>query len=859
MKKFYQFLSKALIILLMMAVPMIIFAQTQTKDAAKTETTKTSKCEKAPSHSYWAFTGYGSFNQFNGDLSKNLLWNDKWMFGAGGMFTKQFTRVIGARFRVGWVPLTSSVTDKFLPDAYGTGADGNLSQNFKTWLIEGNLEATINWSNWILGYKPERVFSSYLIAGFGFDHAQGVKNDNNTDEIVGYLGYPDRKSSTAAYQIYGNNSGLGGWNFNFKAVAGIGFDFNLSKHWSINPEILWRWANSDAIDLTEGGAKQVKNDMYSGINLGLTYKFAYSGCNLKEMEKNYGLVKYETTPAVLVEKGDSVTVTVKGTVPPNYFCPNAVMYWQPQIKYNGGVMDLKPVQLIGEKVVGDGTMIRYKEGGTFTYTTIFPYKPEMSNSEMVIAPIIYDAKATVIPKKDEIKVKAKFIELGSRTLATGIITTSKRVQSDYVTINGLDKYQKEVISTKTGILFFRVNKYNLEPKFGINKTQPAVDALAQLNDFLKKGWTIKNITLDGYASPEGEETLNVGLSENRAKTGNTYAIDQFKGFVKDAQKDNKDKKAVKAMVDAAGKDVNFVVQHHGPDWNGFLKNVQASNVKDKDKILNVINSAGDEKNKEAEIRKMIQIYPEIEENLLPPLRRAEITANLYEPRLTDDQLLQKAKTNPDGLSVEELLYAGTLAQNDKDMLVIYENAAKAYPNDWRTLNNAAVANIKNGNLDKAAGYLQKAAAIAPNNGTIENNLGVVAGKQNDAKKAETQFKKAQQLGENENNNLGIIAIKKGDYSKANTLLGSSKCTYNLGLAQLLAGNTSTAQTTLGCAPQNPETYYLLAICGARANNTKSLYENLMKAVVDPKLKEQAKTDKEFNNYFNAPDFQNIVK
>jgi hypothetical protein len=33
----------------------------------------------------------------------------------------------------------------------------------------------------------------------------------------------------------------------------------------------------------------------------------------------------------------------------------------------------------------------------------------------------------------------------------------------------------------------------------------------------------------------------------------------------------------------------------------------------------------------------------------------------------------------------------------------------------------------------------------------------------------------------------------------------------------------------------------------------------MKAVADPKLKEQAKTDKEFNNYCNSPDFMNIVK
>ena len=858
MKTLYLPLSKALIVLLILAVPMITFAQTQTKEEPKTETTKTKKVEKAPTHNYWAITAYGAGNQFNGDLSKNLLLNDKWTIGAGLSVTKQFSRVIGARLRFGWVPLRSAVEDKYNsgdPDTLGA----TITNSMKDWVVEANLEGTINWVNWIWGYKPERVFSSYLIAGIGTDHAQGVKYQGiNDDEeaIISYLGYPSHQGEDE--KGVGNNNGIGDWNHSFKTSFGLGFDFNISKRISINPEFIWRWQNSDDLDMTAGGAKMVKNDMYSGVNLGLTYKFAYS-CSLKEMEKNYGQIKYETTPPILVEKGDSVMVTVKGTVPPDYFCPQAAMYWQPQIKYAGGVMDLKPIHLMGEKVTGDGTMIRYKEGGTFTYTTIFPYKPEMSNCELVVAPVIYDAKETIIPKKDEIKAKVKYIDAPSKTLAIGTIYTSKRVQSDYLTLNGKDKYQKEIIVSKNAIIYFKVNKYDLDLKFGINKTQPAKDALTQLNEFLKKGWVIKNITLDGYASPEGEETFNVGLSENRSKTGNKYMIDQFQGFVKEAQKDNKDKKAVKAMVDAAGKDVNFVVQHHGPDWNGFLKNVQSSSIKDKDKILNVVNSAQDEKKKEQEIRNMIHIYPELEESILPPLRRCEIVANLYEPMLTDEQILANAKSKPESLSLEAILYAGTLTQNADELLTIYDNAARVYPNDWRTLNNAAVANINKGNIDKAASYLQKAAAAAPNNGIVENNIGVVAGKQDDLKKAEAQFKKAQQLGENENKNLGIIAIKKGDYAKANTLLANEKCTYNLGLAQMLGGNTSGAQTTLACAPQTPDTYYLLAVCGARTNNTKVLYDNLMKAVADPKLKEQAKTDKEFYNYFNAPDFQNIVK
>ena len=600
--------------------------------------------------------------------------------------------------------------------------------------------------------------------------------------------------------------------------------------------------------------------MYSGVSLGLTYKFAYGGCTLKQMEKNYTFVKFETTPAVLVEKGDSVQVTVKGTFPEKYFCAKSAMYFQPVLKYEGGSYALKPMTIMGEKVTGDGVQIKYKEGGSFTYTTTFPYKPEMATSQLIVCPIIYDAKDyKAIPKKDDIKTNAKFIELSCKDLAPGIIHTATRIMTDMVPLLADHGYVKEVIITKTGIIYFRINLYNLDLKFGLNKTQPAKDALSQLDEFIQKSWKLRDITINGWASPDGEETFNVGLSENRSKTGNTYMIDQFKSWVKENEKGNKDRKDVKAKIEAAGKDVNFVLNHHGPDWNGFLANVKASNIKDKDKILNVINSSGDNKKKEQEIRNMIVIYPDLEKDLLPPLRRAEITANAYEKKFTDEELSNLAVNNPDKLTVEELLYAGTLTTDPSTKVTIYENAARLYPNSWKAQNNAANANIVKGNLDKGATYLAKAQTLAPNTGIVENNIGVVAAKQKDYKKAEAQFLKAQQLGENENYNLGVLYIPKGDYAKANTMLSSSTCTYNLGLAQMSSGNNTAAITTLQCAPPTPASAYLLAVCGARTANTKMLYENLMKAVVDPSLKAEAKGDREFYNYANTEDFKNIVK
>lgn len=851
MKKLLTILSTLVIIFSVMMLPTVTMAQAK-KEEPKTETTK-KKCEKALSHSYWAFTGYAGFNQFNGDLSKNIAFNDNWKFGAGGMFTKQFSRVLGARVRIGWVPLAAGVQDKFIGSSV-------QSLSFRSWVVESNLELSVNWVNWIMGYKPERFFSSYLFAGVGMDHTQGVRYAADGITIDRYIGYPSHITADAGSNGVGNNSGLGKWNLEFKAVYGIGFDFNLSKHWSINPEVMLRWRDGDALDGTKGGAATVYNDMYSGVNIGLTYKFAYSGCNIKEMLKNYGLIKYETTPAVLSEKGDSVLVTVKGTVPPNYFCPTAAMLFQPVLTYQGGQYEMPcAIQLIGEKVIGQGTMIKYKEGGSFTYTCVFPYKPEMNTSMLSVAPIVYEAKEKVMLKKDEIKAKVKFAEMPSRDLAPGIIYTATRAQMDQGTLIADHGYQKEVISSKNAAIYFKKNKYDLDLKFGLNKSEAAKSALNELNAFVKQGWKIKDITMNGWASPEGEETLNANLSENRSKTGQTWMNDQFKAWAKEANKDNKDKKAVKAAIEAAGKDINVVLQHHGPDWNGFLKAVQASNMKDKDKILNVINSNADQLKKEQEIRNMILIYPEIENDLLPPLRRNEITANLYEPRLTDAELSQFAVSSPEKLKAEELLYAGTLTNDPAAKLTIYENAARLYPNNWKALNNAAVANIAKNNLAKAGEQLNKAAQIAPNNGIIENNIGVVAAKQGDFKKAEAQFKKAAQLGENTNYNQGTLLIKKGDYAKANTLLANAKCSYNLGLAQMQAGNNSAAETTLKCAPQTPETFYLLAIIGARTNNTKMMYDYLVKACQDPNLKAQAKGDREFYTYEKTPDFQNIVK
>jgi outer membrane protein OmpA-like peptidoglycan-associated protein len=226
-----------------------------------------------PCYNYWSVGVFGGLTQFNGDLSKNSwvnLWSNDIGYNVGVAVTKQFSRVIGIRARFAYAHLHSSIENKWVWDYQdGNGVPKQISESFRTSLFESDLQLTVNWTNWILGYKPERLFSSYVFGGVGMDHASGIKLDANGAEIA----YVGKKSDNLNV---GNTSGLGGDNLQFKVSAGLGFEFNLSKHFSVPVEFSWRWQNSDYLDMTRGGAQKVTSDMYASGTVGVTYKFGYS-------------------------------------------------------------------------------------------------------------------------------------------------------------------------------------------------------------------------------------------------------------------------------------------------------------------------------------------------------------------------------------------------------------------------------------------------------------------------------------------------------------------------------------------------------------------------------------------------------
>jgi len=156
--------------------------------------------------------------------------------------------------------------------------------------------------------------------------------------------------------------------------------------------------------------------------------------------------------------------------------------------------------------------------------------------------------------------------------------------------------------------------------------------------------------------------------------------------------------------------------------------------------------------------------------------------------------------------------------------------------------------------------LEKANTLNPNNGMILNNLGVANSWKGNFVDAMNFYKQAESKGVNTTYNQGVLLIRQGDYSGAITNFTGKSCRYNIGLAQLLALKYTEASSTLECGPKTADAYYLLAVIGARTNNTSMMYDYLKKACqADAKFKVQAKDDREFLKYATSGDFTNAIQ
>lgn len=550
--------------------------------------------------------------------------------------------------------------------------------------------------------------------------------------------------------------------------------------------------------------------VYSFVACGL---LAMTGCNSKMGQ--FASEYFSTNPNPLEVVGQEVPATVTANIPAKFFKKNAEVTVTPVLVYGTTEDAATPVTLQGEKVRGNAPVISYDNGGTVTIPVSYLYNPEMLKSELYLTfNVTQGKKQYALPR---VKV------------ADGVIATAALANAGAVNpATAADAFQRVINEKYSADIRFLINQAK------IRKEQLESEAMGALNEKIlstqgNDRLDLKEVNIQSYASPEGTIEFNTELAEKREKNTQEYLDKQFK----------KDK------ITEFGE---LTAQFTAEDWNGFQELVAASDIQDKDLIISVLSQFKDPEEREREIRNLSSVFEVLADEILPQLRYSRITASIDVIGKSDEEINNYFDTDPSQLSLEELLYAGTLTEDNARKLKIYETTTRLYPNDYRGFNNLAKAQFINGDYNAALASLNKASKLNANSNEVAMNQGLVSLVNKDFAAAKNSFSNAAGL-EGLGDALGVYYLTQGDNAAAVKAFGASK-TNNAALAQILTKDYASAKSTLN-AVANPDatTYYLMAVLGARTNNASMVENNLKKvAELDATLAARAQNDLEFANF-----------
>lgn len=547
------------------------------------------------------------------------------------------------------------------------------------------------------------------------------------------------------------------------------------------------------------------------MGLGLALALSSCGKKLGQFSADY----FTVNPNPLEAVGEKVPARVSANIPAKFFVKNAEVTVTPTLVFNGQEVNSKSYTFQGQKVRGNNPVISYDNGGTATIPVSFNYQPEMAKSELMLNfTVTQGNKKYVLPA-----VKVANGVVGTYALANAATVTPAIAP---------DAFQRIINEKYATDIMFLINQAN------IRAGQLKTDAMAELQKEIiaansDTARVLQEINISSYASPDGGVKLNTRLAENREKNTKAYVNKMLK----------KDK-----ITEFGELTAQFTAQ----DWEGFQKLVQQSNIQDKDLILSVLSMYKDPEQREKEIRNLSSVFDQLAETILPQLRYSRITASIDVIGKSDEEIMNIFLSNPKALTVDELLYAATLTDDNNKRLQIYDKAVELYPNDYRTYNNLGMCQYIDKDYEAAAANFAQAAKLAPNAPESQMNLGLVSLLNKNYKDASSKFGNAagvDALGDA----LGVYYLKQGDYNSAVRAFGDSK-TNNAALAQILNKDYSKAKNTLA-GVKNPDatTFYLTAVLGARTNNNNMVYNNLRQAVkLDNNMLKRAQNDLEFANF-----------
>ncbi|MEZ7877644.1 MAG: hypothetical protein QMB91_02775, partial [Flavobacteriales bacterium] len=310
-----------------------------------------------------------------------------------------------------------------------------------------------------------------------------------------------------------------------------------------------------------------------------------AGCaGLGSMEKAIETLNIKVNPETLIIRGDIVEVEITGNFPAKYFAKKVRLEATPVLVWDGGEAAFATEGFQGEDAAGNYTVVPFEAGKSFTYTASIPYDAAMEDGSRL-----------------ELRLRGlkgdKAVEFDPYVLCNGVITTPNLVQPDDKFAMTPDRFQRtmsyslgednttevtttEVTTTEatTGANVVSINyAYNssrvttAETRTDGWKAMKELFVLAASADSV----SLTGVTIEAYASPEGEISLNEDLATNRTESAQKALMKELKR---------------KKIETAEG---FYTLIAKGEDWNGFKRLMKASDIADKDLILRVLEMYSD--------------------------------------------------------------------------------------------------------------------------------------------------------------------------------------------------------------------------------------------------------------------------
>ncbi|WP_455587231.1 DUF3868 domain-containing protein [Bacteroides sp.] len=353
-------------------------------------------------------------------------------------------------------------------------------------------------------------------------------------------------------------------------------------------------------------------------------------------------------------------------------------------------------------------VIPYNKRETFNYTQTIPYQPWMENASLNLVENLCGCG-----NNEEM--------LAQELITNDVSTEAKRLAA----MSPIVAY----IQPPVEIVKARSEKYEAHLDFPVGKAVILTDFMNNYKELMNihsmfdkvqndRNLTITGISIEGFASPEGPLKLNEQLSQKRAEALKTYLTTNEKAPAN-----------------------LYKVSFGGENWNGLVKALETSSMKDKETFINIIKNTSDDALRKKEIMRVDGGVPyrAMLKDIYPGLRKVNCKIDYTVVNFDVEQGRIVIKTNPKYLSLNEMYQvANSYPKGSEDFVNVFDIAVRMYPNDEVANLNAAAVALSKKDLKTAVKFMEKA-----NKQTAEyiNNSGVydfLSGNTNQAIAAFTQ-------------------------------------------------------------------------------------------------------------------------